>query len=49
MATAQVKTHKPTPQVLSLARKVKLPSIREWAESRPAVDPVLIQRLRGAK
>lgn len=39
------KTLRPPAPVLSLAKHAKLPSIRQWAESRPAVDPVLIARL----
>lgn len=38
-------SHPPAP-VLALAKTRKLPSIREWAEARPAVDPVLVARLR---
>lgn len=47
MRAKQIPKERPPAPVLSLARK--LPTLREWAEARPAIDPVLVKRLRGAK
>lgn len=46
---AAVKQPAKAERVVPLAKVRTLPTIRQWAESRPAVDPVLVARLRGAK